>query len=175
MLDALERRRQEAEGKARIGSVVEILIVQALAMQARGDSDAAMTALGQALALAEPEGYIRIFVDKGELKPLLAKFRNSSHELEPYASKLLSAFRGAPASEGVTHSRSSSDTLIEPLSERELQVLHLIAAGASNQEIADNLVISIATVKRHITNLYGKLDVTSRTQAVARARELQML
>jgi len=172
-----------AEASGWMGELIEILALQALTLQALGDGAGAMAALAQALTLAEPEGYIRIFVDEGaSMAQLLQAARVQGIALN-YISKLLTAFprtegRGAKAeSAEAPHSVLSpqSSTLVEPLSERELEILQLIALGLSNQAIAERLVIALSTVKRHINNIYGKLAVQSRTQALVRARELQLL
>jgi LuxR family maltose regulon positive regulatory protein len=158
-----------AESARRMGNVIENLVIQAMAHQAQSDTSQALTALARALALAEPEGYVRIFVDEGT--PMAELLRSAAvRGIAPgYVGKLLAAF-DAPH-----FLISPSLPLSEPLSERELEVLRLIAAGLSNREIARQLVIELSTVKWHINNLYGKLNVHSRTQAVARARELSLL
>jgi LuxR family maltose regulon positive regulatory protein len=157
--------------------VIEILMLQALACQAQADRVSALSALEHALALAAPEGHVRIFVDEGvPMAALLAQVAERESPVAAYAARLLEAFPRAEPPERL-HSVLSpqSPALVEPLSERELEVLRLIAEGHSNQAIADRLVIAVSTVKRHINNLYGKLDVQSRTQALVRAREFQLL
>ena len=181
----LDRLQIAAEGVGRIGSVIEILVVRALAHQAQGDLAVALPDLERALALAEPEGYVRVFVDEGApLAALLAQIAGRGSSGAAYAAALVSAVPGAGASAaGIavsvpgTHAahRATHDAMVEPLSGRELEVLHLIAAGLSNQGIAARLVVAVSTVKKHINNLYGKLDVQSRTQALVRARELHLL
>jgi len=164
---------EAAEVAGRMGRVIEILALQALAFSAQGDRTAATSAikaLDRALALAEPEGYIRLFADEGE--PMAALLRQAAARgvAVEYVAKLLGALSPSPLSPlpGVP-------LPIEPLSERELQVLRLVAAGLTNQQIADELVVVVATVKAHINRIYRKLDVTNRVQAVARARELNLL
>ena len=158
----------EAARGRRTGSVIEILVLQALAAQAAGDMADASAALSEALALAEPEGYQRLFVAEGEpMRELLRDSIVSGHSTA-YATRLLGAL-------GETVSPGSAGGLPEPLTSREVEILRLIAAGMRNQEIADHLVISVATVKRHIANTYGKLGVDHRTEAVARANELQLI
>jgi len=164
-----QRLLQQAEAAKRMGRVIEVLILQALIFQDRKQLEQAVAVLKQALSLARPEGYIRTFLDEGE--PMLKLLHLArSRQIEPdYAAALLAAFGEAGgAAPGVRQA------LIEPLSRRELEVLKLIEAGCSNQEIADKLVISIATVKRHISNIYIKLGVQSRTQAVSMGRELRL-
>ena len=163
---------QVAEAAGQTGNVIELLALKALALQAQGQPAQAMTTLERALTLAEPEGYLRIFVDEGEpMKRLLQKVRAEDGRTRDYVDKLLSAF-----GERVFHPSSlGPQPLVEPLSEREIEVLRLIADGFSNAEIAERLVIAQGTVKRHINNIYGKLGVQSRTQAVAKAREIGLL
>jgi LuxR family maltose regulon positive regulatory protein len=125
--------------------------------------------LGRALALAEPEGYVRIFVDEGRAVAGLL-YEAASRGIKPeYTGRLLAAFPTAvpPA--------PKQAGLVEPLSERELEVLRLIAEGLSNEEAAQRLVLSLPTIKWHASNIYGKLGVKSRTEAVARAKALGIL
>jgi len=166
----LQRLRESAEAKERLGSVLEILVLQALAFHAQGNHMQALSTLERALLLAEPEGYIRLFVDEGT--PMLALLRQARARgrVAGYVSTLLSAF-GEQGEVHVLHTRK----LAEPLTEREREVLQLLAAGASNREIARRLVLSIGTVKKHVSNICGKLDAQSRTQAIARARTLHLL
>jgi LuxR family maltose regulon positive regulatory protein len=154
-----------AESEGRTGRAIEILALQALALQAQGRQAEALAALKRALSLAEPEGFVRTFVDEGPAMATLLRQALSRKVAPGYVGRLLVACEG-PAGQR---------RLVEPLSKRELEVLHLIAAGMRNQEIAEQLVISVATVKRHLTNIYGKLGVSHRTQAVARAQELDLL
>jgi LuxR family transcriptional regulator, maltose regulon positive regulatory protein len=162
-----------AEAKARLGSALEILIVQALALSTQGDRKRALAALERALAHAAPEGYIRLFVDEGE--PMLALLRQAqAHGIAPdFVATLLSAF-GEPVLVAPQQSRPT-EAWVEPLTEREREVLHLLATGASNGEIARRLVVSVGTIKKHVSNICGKLGVQSRTQALLRARTLHLL
>jgi LuxR family maltose regulon positive regulatory protein len=133
--------------------------------------------LARALEQAEPEGFVRIFVDEGPPIVLLLRQVASEGAASGYVARL----RGAPATtteqaRGMAPSCSSyAWSLVEPLSLRELEVLRLIAAGLSNEQIAAELVVTMATAKKHVSNILGKLNVNSRTQAVARARELRLL
>jgi LuxR family maltose regulon positive regulatory protein len=163
-----------AEGGGRAGSVIEILMLQALAQAARGDSAGALAPLDRALTLAEPEGYVRTFVDEGPAVRDLLRHAVATGTGGAYARRLLAAFEapGVPAS---APTRATAAALAEPLTTREVEILRLVAGGMQNQAIADHLVISLATVKRHIANIYGKLDVGHRTAAVARATELRLL
>jgi LuxR family maltose regulon positive regulatory protein len=180
VLDFLERQLRVNEEGGWNECVIELLILQALALDAQGETHRALDGLQRALALAEPEGYLRIFVDEG---PAMARLLYQAVErgIAPqYAGRLLAAFEGsrltsAPLS-GLKPATLGPETqLVEPLSERELEVLGLIAEGLSNREIAHRLFISPKTVKRHTSSIYGKLGVHSRTQAVAKARTLGIL
>ncbi len=165
--------------------LIEGLVLQALAYQMQGDRTSALGVFERALTLAAPEGYVRMFVDEGApMGALLAQVAERESPLAGYAATLLESFgelrieneelRKNPTSNSQL-STLNSQFLAEPLSERELEVLRLIADGHSNQAIADRLVVAVSTVKKHVNNLYGKLDVQSRTQALARARELHLL
>jgi LuxR family maltose regulon positive regulatory protein len=152
--------------------VIELHILRALAFQAKGNIARALAALEQAVSLAEPGGYVRIFADEGlPLARLIyeAVARGISPE---YTGRLLAAF---PALESAPTSHQLSEEMVEPLSERELEVLRLVAEGLSNREIAQQLFISLRTVKWHTSNIYGKLGVKNRTQAIAKARVLGIL
>jgi LuxR family maltose regulon positive regulatory protein len=165
------------------GQFIEIQVLRALLHQIKDDTKAMRDALGEALALAEPEGYIRVFLNEGEpmrlllldyqsmLQKTIRTGRNErSSQILSYIVKLLSLFSHLTSVE-----RSASTPLPEPLSERELEILQLIAVGRSNLEIAETLVIALSTVKTHINNLYGKLGASRRTEAIAIARELGLL
>jgi ATP/maltotriose-dependent transcriptional regulator MalT len=148
--------------------VIEVLLLQALVFQAQGDSLQALTVLKKALILAEPGGFIRTIVDEGPpIEKLLKRMKVENGRLKGYIQKLLSAF-AHPSS-------ARPQPLIEPLSERELEVLQLIAEGLTNQEIASRLYLSLNTVKVHTRNIYGKMGTNNRTQAAAKARELEIL
>jgi LuxR family maltose regulon positive regulatory protein len=166
----LDRLLADAEKGDRKGRIIEILNLQALVLETQHRRDAALQVLLKALILAEPEGYIRVFLDEGA--PMVELLRQAgSRSIAPqYVSKLLSEFDRTPGT-----APTPQQPLIEPLSERELQVLRLVAAGKSNPEIAAELVLAVGTVKAHTSNIYGKLGVRSRTQAVARARELKLI
>lgn len=165
-----ERLLQQAEATSRAGRVIEILILQSIAFQGRRDLVQALSTLERAIALAEPEGYVRVFLDEGEAMTRLL-YQAQAHRLgTAYLPQLLSALPCASDT-----AVPSPQPLVEPLSARELEVLNLIAAGHSNEEIAAKLIISVKTAKRHISNIYGKLGVKSRTQAVALARELKLI
>ncbi len=164
----LERLLQAAEEGERTESVIEILVLQALANLLQGDIPAALVPLQQALSLAEPEGYVRMFVDEGPPMALLLEAA-AKHGIAPnYVRHLLTAFGSAedrtPVKQG----------LIEPLSERELEVLRLLATGLNGPEIARELVVSLNTMRTHTKNIYSKLGVNDRRAAVRRAKELDL-
>ena len=192
MLEAvglLERLLQSAEEGERMGSVIEILVLQALANLLQGDIAAALVPLERALTLAEPEGYVRMFVDEGPpMAVLLAKLHERSRKRPRAAStnvplvyieRLRALLRGERVQEGTSPAAptapASAHSLLDPLTERELEVLRLIAAGLSNREIGARLVLALSTVKSYVNTIYSKLQVESRTQAVARARALHLL
>lgn len=167
-LALLGRLLRAAEGEGRVGVAIEALALQALARWRRGDWTGAMTSLERALRLAEPEGYLRLFVDLGLPMARLLQEARSRAVMSDYVENLLAAFGG-------DLSLPTQETLPEPLTTREQEVLELLAAGLTNPEIADKLVISPETVKKHTGNIYAKLGVTNRTEAAARARELDLL
>jgi LuxR family transcriptional regulator, maltose regulon positive regulatory protein len=172
----LERLLKAAEEGGRMGSVIEILVLQALAHEAQGDSPTALVPLERALSLADPEGYVRIFVDEGlPMARLLYEALSQGVESD-YIRRLLAAFPVAE-SEQTTSSqlRGPESELVEPLSARELEVLQLIAEGLTNQVVATRLYLSPHTVKVHTRNIFTKLAVKNRTQAVARGRALGIL
>lgn len=172
----LERLRKAAEAGGRVRSAIEILVLQALAHQALGEIPAALSELQQSLALAEPGGFIRIFVDEGQPMALLLKETFNRGIAPNYVQRLLTAFAvyeiGQPIPLPVQALKSE---LVEPLSQRELEVLRLIARGFSNREIGKQLFLSLNTVKGHNQKIYSKLQVKSRTEAIARAHELDLL
>lgn len=176
--ELIERLLGAAKNGGRIGSVIEILVLQALAYEAQDKIDTALASLDRALKLAEPEGYVRIFVDEGKPMARLL-FEAATQGITPdYSGKLLDAFETDGENSEDMPSRISSkfsQALIEPLSERELEILQLIAQGLSNREISERIYLAMPTVKGHNRNIFGKLQVKRRTEAVARARELGLL
>jgi LuxR family maltose regulon positive regulatory protein len=163
----LERILVLTESVGATGYVIETLTLQALSLVNQGRKESAMSRLKRALILAEPEGYVRVFVDEGEPIVHLLRHFAASGFMPEYVGKLL-------ASVSLSYS-GKVQSLSEPLSERELEVLRLIIAGLTNREIAGELVVSLGTIKTHINHIYQKLDVHSRTQAVASARELNLV
>jgi LuxR family transcriptional regulator, maltose regulon positive regulatory protein len=158
------------------GWFIEIQMLTALALQAQGKTRQALTTLGPVLAQAEPEGYLRLFADEGQpMAHLLAQISPYTTASPAYIQQIQDAIPSTrPALLGPAQP-IASQALIDPLSARELEVLALLAVGLSNQQIADRLVISLNTAKRHVKHILARLAVTNRTQAVARARELHLL
>lgn len=192
--DLLGQLMQGAETAGCTGQLIEILALQALAQQAQGDLDGGVQTLSRALALAEPAGYVRLFVDEGRpMGELLARVALTETAVAAYARRILAAFpaptpdgdQAAAAGESAPPPAKQPEAaeispelahwLAEPLSERELEALQLVAEGLTNRQIGERLFISTATVKKHMENIYGKLYARNRTQAVARARELGLL
>lgn len=188
-LPLLSRLQEFAEAEARRRVLVEVLILQTLAHQSIGDESKAIGILEQVLLLTEAESYIRSYLDEGEalsklliesLKQNGKRWETESPQLLRYVIKLNEAFGATSTQTQKTPTaKIENDSLPwwyvnDPLSERELEVLTLVAQGLSNQEIADKLFLSAGTVKRHMSNIYQKLDVHSRTQAIERARNLQL-
>jgi LuxR family maltose regulon positive regulatory protein len=158
-----------AETIGDIGCVIELLALKALVLQRKGRTTGAMMALTQALQRAHPESFIAIFVDLGEPMAELLQRAKNQDILPDFVSRLIALIQKQETS------TLPELALIEPLSQREMEILSLVVAGNSNQEIADELVIAIGTVKKHVSNIYGKLGVQSRTQCVLRAQELNLL
>jgi LuxR family maltose regulon positive regulatory protein len=161
---------EAAQAAGRTAHVIKVRALQALAFQAQGDDGRASPALEHVLPLAEPEGYVRTFVDEGEPMARLLRRALAGGIAPGYVSRLLAAF-----GESLSTASPAAQALVEPLTEREMEVLRLIAGGLSNREIARQLVVAVSTVKTHINHVYGKLEVKNRTQAVARARTLGLL
>jgi LuxR family transcriptional regulator, maltose regulon positive regulatory protein len=182
-LALLERLLDAAVSQDRTGSIVEIQALRALALAARGDTGAALDALTRALALGGPQGYVRVFADEGApMRALLARLSAAARDRRAvardvdasYLTALLRA--GAAAGDAAPPARAAAPSgLAEPLTERELEVLRLLAAGRSNQRIARELVVAIDTVKKHVTHILGKLGAANRTEAAARARQLGLI
>jgi LuxR family maltose regulon positive regulatory protein len=171
-LSLLETLLSAAERAGRQGSAIEILALQGLALAAKGSMAEACQSLARSLAMAGPEGYARTYIDEGAPMAHLL-YKTAAAEQEPdYARRLIN---GMPAVEPGQQAGGSTPALLEPLSQRELQVLQLIEQGLSNRAIAQQLIISLPTVKSHTGNIYSKLGVSSRTQAVAKARTLRLL
>ena len=186
-LRLLERMRAQAAAQQRTGSVIELAALQTLALAASGDQPAALASLAEALILAAPEGYIRVFADEGapmaRLLGRLAAVQRTGQAAPgdavplDYLDRLALAFQPGSARPALRTTRRGSAVAeqAEPLSARELEVLRLLAAGKSNQQIADELVVVRDTVKKHVGHILDKLGAANRTQAVARARALGLL
>ncbi len=169
----LSRLQRAMESTGRQGNPIAVLVLWAIALDMQAGTGSALAVLEQAVRLARPEGYMRVFLDEGKPIETLLKIAITQwqdHDLLTYSRKLLAAFADEsplPAADQAPHAGI--------LSERELEVLRLVAAGCSNQEIASQLVIAIGTAKRHTANIFDKLDVRNRTEAVAKARQLGLL
>ncbi|MBN1659341.1 MAG: hypothetical protein JXA93_13130 [Anaerolineae bacterium] len=174
----LSRLQNAAEATGRYGDLVGVLVLWAMAFDMQGNSGSALAALEQAMRLARSEGYMRVFLDEGKPMAILLKFAMTKWkdpDLLAYARRLLAASHREEAERPVAPKTVPGGPLIEALTAREMEVLRLVAGGWTNQEIADKLVISVRTVKKHIENIHGKLGVRSRTEAAARAREWNLL
>lgn len=189
-LTVLDPLLPPAQAAGRMGVVLRVQLLRALVLHAQGRDDEAIATLEQSIVMAEPEGYMRIFVDEGTLlQPLLALCLRRREACSPaarrsrvraYIEQILAALSGksGPQDERpfVPHAAAPAQAgWVEPLSERELEVLRLIDSGLTNQEIARKLTVQVSTVKKHINRVFAKLAATHRAQAVARARELSLL
>ena len=174
-VELLERLLKAAEERGGIGSVIEILVLQAIAYQAQGDLRAALLPLQHALALAEPEGYVRMFLDEGSSMLQLLREASAGEIMPDYTGKLLAAFEAEKRKSEDKPDLPPAEPLIDPLSQRELKILQLIAQGLSNREIGERLFLALDTIKGHNRKIFDKLQVQSRTEAIARARELGLL
>jgi ATP-dependent transcriptional regulator len=162
VLELVEKLLAIAEEGGRGGVVIELLILQSLALKGWDRSDSALNVLQRAITLARHEGYVRVFVDEGESMLSLLRLFVARHGATDYTARLLNSF-------------TRKTELPDALNERELEVLRLLATGMSNREIAEALFITVGTVKWHASHIYTKLGVKNRGQAVARARELQLI
>lgn len=178
-LALLERMRPAAESHDRKQHLIQILALVALVQQAQGNLQRALSTLRAALVLAEPEGYLRIFVDEGQSMAALLYQALAQGIMTDYVTRLLASVPvdedqvvSPDGEDGVLSPDSDGKRLVEPLTPRELEVLQLMAGGASNQDIADQLTIATTTAKKHVSNIIQKLDATNRTQAVARGHQL---
>jgi len=183
-LTLLQRLLGAAASQGRAGSVIEIQALRALALAAGGDYPGAFGALTEALTPACPQGYVRVFADEGApMRALLTQLpvarpdqQNVADRIDPgYLAALLRACGPAGAVPQRIRAAAAPPGLAEPLTDRELDVLRLLAAGRSNQRIAHDLVVALDTVKKHVTHVLGKLGAANRTEAVARARELGLI
>jgi LuxR family transcriptional regulator, maltose regulon positive regulatory protein len=180
-LGLLEHLDALAESQGRTASVIEIRALRSLALQAAGDHQGALTLLADALTLAQPEGYVRVFADEGPpmatlLRSLIRARRRSrpgSDAATEHLHQVVRAF--GPVREQVNKGGLAVPGLVEPLTDRELEVLRLLAAGRRNRDIAQELVVTQETVKKHLSHIFAKLGAANRTQAVAHARRLGLI
>ncbi len=179
----LDRLHEAAAAQDRTGSIIEIGALRALALAAAGEQPAAVGALAQTLTLACPQGYARVFADEGPpMAALLGRLvaaqrsgRAAAGVPLGYLAQLQRAFDGGRAGPEPPPGAAAAPGIVEPLTGRELEVLGMLAAGRPNQSIARELVVSVNTVKKHVSHVLGKLGATNRTEAVARARELDLI
>jgi len=174
----LEPMRRQLEAEAWEDERLMVMVVQAIALHAHGEKDKAVQLLGEVLVLAEPGGFIRLFVDEGPPMAGLLREAVSRGIMPDYIGKLLAAFEAEKRIDEDNSDLppvSTGRPLIEPLSQRELEILHLIAQGLSNREIGERLFLALDTIKGHNRHIFDKLEVQSRTEAVARGRELGLL
>ena len=183
-LTLLQRLLDAAASQGRVGSIIEIQALRALALAARGDHASALGALTEALTLACPQRYVRVFADEGgPMRALLAQLpvarpgqQHAAGRIDPgYLAALVRACSQPDAVPPRTLAAGAAPGLAEPLTDRELEVLRLLASGRSNQRIAHDLVVALDTVKKHVTHVLGKLGAANRTEAVARARQLGLI
>jgi LuxR family maltose regulon positive regulatory protein len=180
-LALLERMHAAAVDQGRTGCVIETRALQAVALAASGEDDRAMSTLAEALTLGQPEGYVRVFADEGEpMRALLGRLasgqrtqRNAAHGIPAgYLARIRRAFDPKPAE---PETAATVQGLPDPLTSREQQVLGLLAQGRANRDIAAELVVTLDTVKRHVSHILAKLGAVNRTEAVVRARELNLI
>jgi LuxR family maltose regulon positive regulatory protein len=174
-LAVLETYYHQVEAKGWQDEQLKVLVLQAIALRAHGEKDKAVQLLGEALTLAQHGGFIRLFVDEGAPMAQLIREAASQGIMSTYTGKLLSAFDAEQRKSEGKPAQPLTQPLIEPLSQRELKILQLIAQGLSNREISERLFLALDTVKGHNRNIFDKLQVKSRTEAIARAHELGLL
>lgn len=176
--ELLEQLLALAEAQSRTGSVIEILLIQALFYKAQGDLPRAFAALERTLNLAQPQGYLRIFVDEGEaMRSMISEFRSArsdDHPLLGYADTILAIFPQSTETRRRSKATNQEAELVEPLSEREMKVLRLLHSDLSGPEIAQQLIVSLNTLRTHTKSIYKKLGVNNRRSAVRRAEELDL-
>jgi LuxR family maltose regulon positive regulatory protein len=160
-----------AQAAAWNGKLIEILALQASAYQVKGENQKAIASLAKALTLAEPEGYLRTFVDEGQPMAELLQLAASKGIAGGYTQKLIAAFEPCRVMEQST----PTQPLVDPLTERELEVLHLLVTDLSGPEIARELSVALSTVRYHSNNIYSKLAVHNRRAAVSKAQDLNIL
>jgi LuxR family maltose regulon positive regulatory protein len=174
-LAVLSAWRELVEAKDWKDEQLKVMVLQAVAARAQGEKDQALHLLVDALAMAEPAGFIRLFLDEGLPMASLLSEAMALGRMPDYIRKLLTAFEAEKQQSENNSSLPPAQPLLEPLSKRELEVLRLVAAGLSNQEISERLFLALGTVKGHNLKIFGKLGVQRRTEAIARARELGLI
>ncbi|HEX4714989.1 MAG TPA: LuxR C-terminal-related transcriptional regulator, partial [Ktedonobacteraceae bacterium] len=174
-LAVLSAWREQVEAKDWKDEQLKVMVLQAVAARAQGEKDQALHLLVDALAMAEPAGFIRLFLDEGLPMAHLLSEAMALGSMPDYLRKLVTVYEVEQQESENTSSPPPAQPLLEPLSERELEVLHLVAAGLSNQEISERLFLALGTVKGHTHKIFGKLGVQRRTEAIARARELGLI
>ncbi len=174
-LDYLQALLSHNEKRTQMRRVIEVLVLQAIALQQMGETEAAKQAFARALELAEPEGYMRTFLDEGQPVAQLLYQAIAAHQSPHYASILLAELSDVGLTPAPPKATGAEHRLVEPLSERELEVLGLIAEGLTNKQIGARLHISLSTVKGHTSRIFGKLAVKNRTQAITLAQSLGLL
>jgi len=177
-LEVLEPWRRQVQAKEWQDDLLKVMVLQTVALRAHGERDEALQLLAEALAMAAPGGFVRLFVDEGPAMAHLLSEAAAREIMPDYTARLLAAFE-VEVQQGLDTPplppAPAAQPLVEPLSQRELEVLQLIAQGLSNREIGKRLFLALSTVKGHNRNIYDKLQVQRRTEAVARARELGLL
>ena len=174
-LTVLEPQRKQAEAKGATRNLLDVMVVQSIALYEDGEKDKALRMLGEALVLAEPGGYIRLFIDEGRTMSKLLSAAGDQGIMPSYVNKLLAAFESEQRKSEDIPDLPPAELLIESLSQREIKILQLIAQGLSNREIGERLFLAIDTIKGYNRKIFDKLQVQSRTEAIARARELGLL
>jgi LuxR family transcriptional regulator, maltose regulon positive regulatory protein len=174
-LGVFETFRQTAVVKAWASLLIQVMVVQSIALYKTGEKEKAVALVGEVLARAEPEGFIRLFLDEGDAMVQLLLEAASRGIMPDYIGKLLAAFEAGKRKSEEKPDLPPHQPLIEPLSQRELKILQLIAQGLSNREIGERLFLALDTVKGHNRKIFDKLQVQSRTEAIARAHELELL
>lgn len=172
----LDQQATLAETGDRMGRLIEILALKAIALDSLGQPAEAATALSRAFSLSQPEGYLRVFLDLGlPLRKLLERTPMHGADADEQVKALRNAFHSEGRSDAIPLPLSSAEALIDPLTGRELEVLQLLAEGLSNKEIAERLVVAPGTIKQHLKNMSRKLNARGRMQLVRRGRELKLL
>ena len=174
-LDILPVILAHNEKRGQFRRVIEVLVLQAVALHQMGQAKSALQTFVKALELAQPEGFVRTFLDEGQPVAQLLYQAVAANQFPKYAKSLLVQFTDQDLSAAGPNQPDPAESLLEPLSDRELEVLGLIADGLTNQEIGSRLYISLSTVKGHTTNIYAKLGVKNRANAVTLAHSLGLL